>query len=130
MITKSILKKYLFCVSIPKRLLMMHTLFFQAIKRLSGNDERFIIQICDVLNKVFSKGREIEDMKQIIKDFREKAFTTEDQPDYKGTKMKNYDISFCPIHVSVYLYTYFMSFQVGSSQKLNVLPENSIGYNS
>ena len=57
---------------------------FQGIQRLSGNDERFIVQICDVLNKVFSKGREIEDMKQKIKDFREKAETTEDQPDNHG----------------------------------------------
>ena len=81
---------------------------FQAIQRLSGNDERFIIQICDVLNKVFSKGREIEEMKQKIKDFREKADTTEDQTDNQSKlkEIKYYDITLehpcCASHTSVF----------------------------
>lgn len=66
---------------------MILLISFQAIQRLSGNDDQFIIQICDVLNKVFTKGKEIDEMKQKIKDFREQADTTDDQHDNQGKLM-------------------------------------------
>lgn len=44
--------------------------FFQAIRRLSGDDEHLIKKICEIINKVFCKGKEMEKMMEDLKDFR------------------------------------------------------------
>lgn len=58
---------------------------FQAIRRLTADDEQLIKKICEIMNKVFCKGKEMEKMMEDLKDFRK--LTTEQEKllkDYEG----------------------------------------------
>lgn len=45
----------------------------KAIRRLTKDDEQFIKQLSDILNKVFYKGSELDQMMEKLNDFRKLA---------------------------------------------------------
>lgn len=49
------------------------TFKLKAIRRLTADDEQFIKQLSDILNKVFYKGSELEQMMENLNDFRKLA---------------------------------------------------------
>lgn len=45
----------------------------KAIRRLTKDDEQFLKQLSDILNKVFYKGSELDQMMEKLNDFRKLA---------------------------------------------------------
>lgn len=45
----------------------------KAIRRLTKDDEQFLQQLSDILNKVFYKGSELDQMMEKLNDFRKLA---------------------------------------------------------
>ena len=53
------------------------SILLQAIQRISDNDEKLIIQICDNINKVFYNANDLNNIQERIKDFQKKEGETE-----------------------------------------------------
>lgn len=49
------------------------TFKLKAIRRLTKDDEQFLQQLSDILNKVFYKGSELDQMMEKLNDFRKLA---------------------------------------------------------
>lgn len=47
--------------------------WFQAIQRLTGYDGQVIQSICTIMNRLFCKGQEFDEMMEELKRFRETA---------------------------------------------------------
>lgn len=47
--------------------------WFQAIQRLTAHDGQVIQNICTILNRLFCKGQEFDEMMEELKKFRETA---------------------------------------------------------
>lgn len=45
-------------------------ILLQAIKRLSKDDVKLIEETCDILNRVFTKGKDLENMMEKLKDYK------------------------------------------------------------
>lgn len=59
--------------------------FIQAIRRLTADDEQLIKKICEIMNKVFCKGKDMEKMMEDLKDFRKLTAEQEELlKEYKG----------------------------------------------
>lgn len=68
----------------------LSTLKLKAIRRLTADDEQFIKQLSDILNKVFYKGSELDQMMEKLNDFRKLAAKEENiLRDSEGKKRYN-----------------------------------------
>lgn len=48
----------------------MYCILFQAIRRLSKDNVKLMEDTCDILNRVFTKGKDMETMMEKLKDFK------------------------------------------------------------
>lgn len=62
----------------------------KAIRRLTKDDEQFLKQLSDILNKVFYKGSELDQMMEKLNDFRKLA--TKEENILRGSEGKKKDI--------------------------------------
>lgn len=62
----------------------------KAIRRLTKDDEQFLKQLSDILNKVFYKGSELDQLMEKLNDFRKLAAKEENI--LRGSEGKKKDI--------------------------------------